>query len=50
MKMSAWILSFGAALLALGIVTGALRGTRPIARQIRYELGSSVAFARSIDG
>ncbi|MBN8937960.1 MAG: hypothetical protein J0H01_00650 [Rhizobiales bacterium] len=50
MKMSAWILSFGAALLALGVVTGALRGTRPIARQIRYELGSTASIARTIGG
>ncbi|WP_170181889.1 hypothetical protein [Phreatobacter stygius] len=49
MKTSTFILSFGATLLALGIVTGALRGTRPIARQIRYELGSSATVARSID-
>lgn len=50
MKVSHIILSVGATLLALGILTGALRGTRPVNRPIRFELGSTISFSESIDG
>lgn len=50
MKTSHVILSIGATLLALGILSGALRGTRPVNRPIRFDLGSTISFSEGLDG
>ena len=50
MRTSQTILSIGAGLLALGILTGALRGTRPQGCPIRLELGSTISLLDGVDG